>query len=419
MHEKGITKFTEIDDALSQLISSTSYTPRIVTARPVLSIGRPLANDILSPVDRPPYNMSHVDGFAFRSIDSSIATEVSPVKLKIVSAIKPSKTSRPIASGEAAKIYTGGYLPLGADTVAPIEEVEIKGDDLLIFRRYQPFENVDKIGSDVRRGEILSVRGEILTSTKAAFLEALGIFKINIIAKPLVGILTFGDELTDNPDEVKEGKILNFLSPLVEHMLRNLGCDVKYYGIIPDDVEIAKKRLMEAHQECDVLITIGGSSVSEIDVASIALKESSDIFLRGLKLQPGRVGGFAILRGKPIIILPGLIHSTINVFNYLAAPLICHMQGINYQSMIDKFDAILCQELILTKWKEFRRIVWVKLSQREGRPVIIPRHGQSSLISLISLSDGYIEVSPGIERLNAQEIIRVYRPVWLDSRIMR
>lgn len=131
-------------------------------------------------------------------------------------------------------------------------------------------------------------------------------------------------------------------------MLRNLGCDVKYYGIIPDDVEIAKKRLMEAHQECDVLITIGGSSVSEIDVASIALKELSDIFVRGLKIQPGRVGGFAILRGKPIIILPGLIHSTVNVFNYLATPLICHMQGINYQLMIDEFDAVLGQELILT-----------------------------------------------------------------------
>lgn len=191
MHERGITKFTEIDDALRQLISSTSYTPRLVTARHVLSIGRPLADDVVSPVDRPSYNMSHVDGFAFRSIDSSADTESSPVKLKIVCTIKPSKMSRPIVAGEAAKIYTGGYLPLGADTVAPIEEVEIKEDDLLIFRIYQPFENVDKIGSDVRRGEVLSVRGEILTSTKAAFLEAFRNFQSKCHCKTVSRCINF------------------------------------------------------------------------------------------------------------------------------------------------------------------------------------------------------------------------------------
>ncbi len=122
---------------------------------------------------------------------------------------------------------------------------------------------------------------------------------------------------------------------------------------------------------------------------------------------------------KPIIILPGLIHSTINVFNYLAVPLICHIQGIDYNSLIDKFDAKLGQEVSLHKWRGFRRIIWVKLTYRDNELVVSPRHGQSSLISLISHSDGYIEAPPDIERLAAQSRVRVSRPAWLYFKVLR
>jgi molybdenum cofactor synthesis domain-containing protein len=419
MHNKGITYFIEVSEAISTLIRNTSFTPRIVRGRPRDLVGRPLVEDVVSPVDRHPYDMSHVDGFAIRSVDSIPASEKSPIRLRIEGCIKPSSTYKPIEPGKAVKIYTGGYLPPGADAVAPIEEVEVEGSELLIFRRYLPYENVDKKGSDVRKGETLSRSGEILTSTKAALFEALGIMEVRVTDKPIIGVLAFGDELTDDPEKISDGKTLNFSSPVVENMLENLGCISKYYGITPDNVELAKKRIKDASRVCDALITIGGSSVSEIDVASIALREMSDIFVRGLRLQPGRVGGFAVMNGKPIVILPGFIHATINVFNYLAAPLICHIQGIDHQSLIDKFNAQLAQEVSLRKWRGFRRIIWVKLTHHNDELLATPRHGQSSLISLISHSDGYIEAPPDVERLEAQSKVRVSRPAWLWFKVLR
>jgi len=419
MHGKGITSFMEISEAVSLLMSSILLMPRIVKGRPLTLIGRPLAEDVFSPVDRPPYDMSHMDGFSISSVDSIQASKYSPVRLRIEGCIKPSSMSKPIEPGKAVKIYTGGYLPPGADTVVPMEEVEVENNELLIFRQYSPYENVDRKGSDVKRGEILCKRGEVLTPTRAALLEALGINEIRVTDKPVVGVLAFGDELTDDPKEVDEGKMLNFLSPLVEHMLDNLGCHAKYYGITPDNVELAKKKIKDASRECDALITIGGSSVSEIDVASMALKEISEIFMRGLKLQPGRVGGFGIIDRKPVVILPGLIHSTVNVFNYIAAPLICRIQGVDHQSLINKFGATLGQEVLLNKWRGFRRIIWVKLAYIDDELVAIPRHGQSSLISLISHSNGYIEAPPEAERLEARSKVRVNSPAWLYSKVMQ
>ncbi len=419
MRNKGITSFMEISDAVNLLINNALTISRIVKGRPFSLIGRPLANAITSPVDRPPLDMSHVDGFSIRSIDSIHASKENPVRLRIEGCIKPSQNFKPIEPGKAVKIYTGGYLPPGADTVAPIEEVEVEGNDLLIFRSYHPYENVDRKGSDVKKGDILSYENEILTSTKAALFEALGIYEVSVIDRPVAGLLTFGDELTDVLEEAKSGKTLNFLSPLIEQMLNNLGCNVKYYGIVPDDVELAKRRIMEALDECDLVLTIGGSSVSEIDVASLALKEISEIFVKGLKLQPGRVGGFAIMNRKPVFTLPGLIHSTVNVFNYIVAPLICYIQKIDYQSLIEKLEAKLSQDLTLRKWIGFRRVVWVKLRAMGDEFMAVPRHGQSSLISLIGLSDGYIEVPPSIECLKAQSKVMVYRPAWMDPRILK
>src|SRR6201989_1069412 len=162
------------------------------------ALGCALAEGVTAPIDVPPFDRSNVDGFAVRSSDLASASETTPVRLKlndevIACGVAP---QRPVLSGTATSIATGGPLPRGADAVVMVEHTQPAGNRAIEIRRAaSPGQFVSYAGSDIARGEALLRAGTIIGSREIGMLAACGIAEVTVARRPLVAILSTGDEL--------------------------------------------------------------------------------------------------------------------------------------------------------------------------------------------------------------------------------
>jgi len=410
---KGITSFSGVEQVLERALPMVKVSVGSLSLPTRLATHRIVADDVRSPRNLPLRDMSHLDGFAVRSVDLASASESAPIPLKIQGIIGPGEVGGPLKPGAAVRIFTGGYLPEGADAVVPQEEALVEGGVVYVSTRVRALENVVPAGSDVRSGEVVARRGEALSASKVSLLEALGVYEVRVRAEPRVSILSFGDELTDDPLEAEAGKVLNTHAVLVSEMVKAMGCLVVGSRIVPDREGEVSRALDEALKSSDMVITIGGSSVGDIDLVATELQRRSEFFLQGLRLQPGRVGGVAVAGGKPVVMLPGLIHSALNVFNYIAAPILTHISGASLGQFIIEVEASMSESVELTRWIDFRRVVWVSLGRHGAGYAARPNIADASNISSIARSHGFVEVPPNKPRIDEGERVTVRIPLWL------
>ncbi len=399
---RRIVKFAPLEEALEALLSSVGVldAEEVVTQE---ALGRVLAENVVAEENYPPYDMSHMDGFAANHLDVERASVENPVKLRVVGHVTAgSRPSTRLERGTALRVLTGAYLPKGADCVIPQEDVEVIDESYVVVRRpFSKGENVDPAGGDFRRGEKLLEAGRVLRPSDVALLLHIHRWRVKVVRRPRVGLLVVGDELTDSNEEVeRSGKVFNTHRFIVEPLTRQLGCETYYLGIVGDNPRKVASLLKDAASRFDAVLTIGGSSVSERDATYLAVQNlNPSIFIQGLKLQPGRVGGFAIIGNKPVILLPGLVMSTINVFTALAYPVLRKMQGREPRMYETRVKATMQEEVVFTKWVDFKKIVWVRLEEREGEYSCYPSLGESSRMGILARSNGYIMVEENIERI--------------------
>lgn len=328
---RKIDVFTPIEEAFRILASSMELAPKAEEVDVEGSYGRVLAENLSSPIDIPATHISHVDGFAVRSQDVGKASREAPVILKVKGVIGPGeRVIGEVRPGEAYRVLTGGAIPVGADAVVMQEFTEYLGDVVKVFAAVEPWENVDEAGGDVKKGEPIFREGHVIRSQDISFLMNLGFRRLRVYWRPVVCVMSVGSELTDKPDKARAGKVLNTHRYMVERLVESAGARPVYGGLIRDDVEEIESALHRALKSSDIVLVIGGSSVSERDFVAEALgRLGAKPLLQGLRIQPGRVGGFGVVGGKPVIMLPGLIISTINVYVFLVYPLIRKLLGLS------------------------------------------------------------------------------------------
>ncbi|MEM4297750.1 MAG: molybdopterin molybdotransferase MoeA, partial [Nitrososphaerota archaeon] len=404
--------YTPVVEAQEILLTHVHPINRTESISVLDAIGRVAATTIKSPKDIPPWDSSHMDGFAVRHTDLAGASEEKPVRLGIVGTVRPgTEPQLRLGPGEAARILTGAYLPEGADTVVPQEEVVVEDGWAIFTRRPEAGEFIDRKGFDLSRGEEIVNRGQVLRPADATLLAHVGVWYVDVVKRPVVAIMAVGDELTDDPRQVEKGKIFNTHSHLLKHLVMASGCVPLYIGIQPDELGAVGQAVRKALNEADLLLTIAGSSVSEKDVSSQVFTElGAEYFVHGLRLQPGRVGGFALVGGRPAVLLPGLIMSTLNVFMFLAYPLIRHLQGLEPRIYHRRVMASLAETVRFRKYHDFKKVVWVKLRDDGESVTCHPRLGESSGMSIPARTDGFIVAEPGVAQLWEGEKVWVNLP---------
>ncbi|MCS7110557.1 MAG: molybdopterin molybdotransferase MoeA [Candidatus Caldarchaeum sp.] len=409
---RRIIKFTDIWEAQNILLAHVKPLDRHESVPVFEAADRVLYSPIVSQKDLPPHHASHMDGYAVKSANLQSATKENPVKLKIVGTCTPGKKQEiDLQDGEAARILTGAYLPDKADAVVPQEYVSVVGDYVVIDSPAVPWQFVDLKGFDVKAGQRLFERGHVLKMADAVLLASFGVERVDVVERPRVGLFAVGDELTESFDEARRGKVLNTHTHLVKRLISASGGTPTFYGIVPDDPAILKEKVDAYTAQTDVFISIAGSSISEKDVSSIfTASQSSSLFVHGLTLQPGRVGGFGFVNEKPFILLPGLIMSTLNVFMFLAYPLLRKLQHQPPRYYHHRVKARLVEDVRFRKYLDFVKIVWVTVED-DGRELTCrPIPGESSGVSIPSRSDGFVAAFPGVDRLEKGAVVWVNYP---------
>jgi molybdopterin molybdotransferase len=295
------------------------------------ALGSVLAEDVVSPIDIPAWTNSAMDGYAARAADVRGASEIHPVRLRVVEQLPAGRfPSRPIEAGECARIFTGAPLPDGSDSVIRQEDTDGGADTVTILKDRDAGLNLRLAGEDIRKGTHVLAAGTELGPAHLGVLASLAVAHPLVYRRPRVAILGSGDEIVDidQPEEILSGrKIASSNTHTLIAMVRDAGGEPINLGIAADTRESLKEHLASA-LDCDLLITSAGISVGEHDFVREVLESlGGELRFWKLRMRPGAPVGFGLLGAMPWIGLPGNPVSTMVTFELFARPAVRKMMG--------------------------------------------------------------------------------------------
>jgi molybdopterin molybdotransferase len=399
-------KYLSTGAAYKRLRQNISISPQAEHVLVQESYGRVLSKDLISDVNIPARDSSNMDGFAVLANDIKHASIPYPITLKIIRNIGLGNfPSVVLHSGQAYRISTGGYLPKGADTVVPIEHTHISKDNVGVLAAFPKGSFVSPLGKDVWKKSVLLHRGNVIRGQDVALLAMVSIFRVPVFRKPRVAIIPTGDELTDNPNEINgaTAKIMNTNSHFISRLVQEVGGVSFDLGVTPDNVNKVAEKIRMALEKTDMILTTAGSSVGEYDVVEQSINSLGrpGVLAHGVKLDRGRVAGVAVLKGKPIIILPGPIQGAVNAFIVFAGPILRYLSGL------PEFDGLQIVGTLTKKWEarkkfsKFTKIAYVSAwSSKEGNVKATPITGDTAMMTVMTKANGYLllpEITTSIE----------------------
>ncbi|RLF10149.1 MAG: molybdopterin biosynthesis protein, partial [Thermoprotei archaeon] len=326
----GGVRLVSVEEALAKLFERWRPQPRLEKVPLSEAHGRVLGVDVVASMDLPPYDRSAVDGYAVKAEDTYGAEEDSPVALKLAFKVPVGHTPpRGVKHGECAYVATGSMLPEGCDAVVMVEYTKEANGQVEVYRSVAPGENVVKKGSELKQGQLMLVKGTRLTARLLGVLASLGLGVVEVVAKPRVAVVSTGPELVEPGLELREGCVYDVNSTTVSAMAKEAGCEVDVLGIVPDDLEALTSVVKRAAATHDLVLVSGGTSKGEADLLprALAYVEDAELLVHGLALKPGKPTVLALVKGRPLVGLPGNPTSAMAVFHVLVRPLVDAMLG--------------------------------------------------------------------------------------------
>ena len=326
-----------LEDALATLLAVASKRRLVQTQRVGTfdALGRMLAADIVSPLDVPPADNTSMDGYALRVQDVPAEGTVLPVSQRIAAGGVP----QPLVPGTAARIFTGAFVPDGADAVVMQEQCEVVDGGVRIQTVPRTRQWIRPRGEDVKRGDIVLSRGALMTPQALGQAAGVGAGEVEVVRRVRVALMSTGDELimpgAVAPQDMPIGAIYNSNRFTLTGLLRACGCEVTDLGIVPDRLDATTRALEAAAEGHDLILTSGGVSVGEEDHIRPALEAVGHVALWQLAIKPGKPLAFGGVRrasgdeeGEALFLgLPGNPVSSFVTFLLAAWPVIRALQG--------------------------------------------------------------------------------------------
>ena len=373
------------------------------------ALGCTLAQDIVAPIDVPPFDRSNVDGFAVRSADLSAAAEATPVRVKLNDEIIACGTppARPVLSGTATSIATGGPLPRGADAVVMVEHTQPVGPRAIEIRRAaSPGQFVSYAGSDIARGEALLRAGTVVGSREIGMCAACGIAEIVVARRPRVAVISTGDELVQPGRRLGPAEIYDTNGAIVTAAVNENGGEAIFLGAVADDEEKLEAAMRNALETCDMMVLSGGTSKGAGDLSHriIARLGKPGIIAHGVALKPGKPLCLAVCDGKPVVILPGFPTSAMFTFHDMIVPVLRRMAGLPPRS-----DAKVAARVPVRIASELGRTEFVMVSLVEGADGLIayPSGKGSGAITSFAQADGFLRIDALADQMPAGTVAEV------------
>ncbi len=297
--------------------------------------GRILAEDIMAPMDQPPFDRSPVDGYAILSSDTVGATRETPVRLTLVDTVCAGQVSSvTLKSGQCIRIMTGAKIPSGADGVIRQESTDMGEQTVEIYEAIKHYGNYVFRGEDYKTGDILLPKGTRLDAAALAVLASAGfaceLRQVLVNAVPKVAVLCTGDELVyPYIAPLPDGKIydanLTFLTTRLADFCVHAESGGEHFG---DDPQLVADSIRQVLLWADAVITTGGVSVGMKDIFHevLPLLEAEQIFTH-LQMKPGTPAIFSMVRDTPVLCLSGNPFAAAATFELLARPMLEKLSG--------------------------------------------------------------------------------------------
>ena len=372
----------------------------------VACTGRVLAKNIYAEEYVPGFDRSSVDGYAVIASDTFGCSDSMSSILKLKGIVNMGRDADfEIFPGECAYVPTGGAIPDGADAVVMIEYTEsYGGGEIGILKPAAPGGNMVYRGDDVFPGKLVLKAGRTLRSEDVGALSALGVTEVTVVKKPVIGIISTGDELVDVDKTPGAGQVRDVNSSMLAAAIQDFGGEAKNYGIIRDGYQMLKTALIEALSECDAVLISGGSSVGQMDSTCAVIDELGELLLHGIAMKPGKPTIAGDVSGKPVFGLPGHPVAAHFVSEIFVRPLVQQLLGCEDKAVTVR--ARLTETVSANHGRA--QYSGVRLEKRDGVLYASPVRTKSGLISSLAGCDGYFCIDRDSEGCAKDDEITVY-----------
>lgn len=384
-----------------------TYSPKVQSLRVDRAHGLVSAEDVTSSVDIPARTASAMDGYVVKWSDLMSASPSHPRIFSVGGSIYPDSTEPHfLRSGETYYIATGARLPNGGDTVVRIEEsTPFKNNSIMVRHTIPKGKNVANKGEDVRAGQVVVGKGRVLDPTDIALLIGVGKTRIKVYRVPRVGLISVGDELEEfttmlrNRNRQGVNKISNNYLTLISGFVRQLGSKAVSLGTCRDNPVEIRRAVLSGSDKCDVIFTIGGSSVGRHDNVLSALEaiQGSRTLFHGARVVPIRPSGVVMLGDKPVVIMPGHAVSALLTYFVIALPILNIMSGLTPLSRRAKLYAVAKDAIVNERAIDALSLVKLEVAENDSSAASYkasPLRWGSNLLSNLSEADGFVWLLP-------------------------
>ena len=317
--------FITMDEAQELLMDSIS-TLEVVEASLSDADGCVLAKDVMCEEGHPPFSRSAMDGYAVRAEDVAEAGAA----LRLAGTVKAGTESKQgLAASTCIKIMTGAPVPEGADTVVMQEYTREEGGMVTFSRPAEKGRHIRCAGEDIAPGGVAASKGMLLTPPVIGTCALVGAVRLKVYRKPVVAVLTTGDEIIEPHDPQPGGAFIrNANGPMLLALLKEIGIEGRYLGIAPDEPEALKAMILEGLGS-DLLLITGGVSVGQFDyVPQVVAQLGLEYVYKKVKVKPGKPSNFARGERGKVFGVPGNPVSVFTTFQLFIRPMLGKMMGL-------------------------------------------------------------------------------------------
>ncbi len=420
-----------VEEALQKILAEVNVLEEETV--PIMeALGQVLAEDIVSNINVPPLDNSAMDGFAVRSEDTRGASEKTPITLKVTDRVLAGGIpKKEVVPGTAIRIMTGAPIPSSADSVVQFEDTDDQKNkdassnqrpgQVSIFAETKPGQNIRLAGEDIAQGKTTLKKGTVIRPQEMGLMASAGRSQVKVIRRPVVAIISTGDELVELDKPLPKGKIHDSNAYSIAGLVKRYGGIPKMLGIARDNEKELVTKLKQV-QDADVLLTTGGVSMGDYDMVKDILARDGEMVFWKVRVKPGKPLAFGKIKGKdrngkakiiPHLGLPGNVTSCMVSFELFVRPTLLKMMG--KQNLAKPSINVIIEQTI--KNDAGRRIY--------DRAIIEKRNGHyyakltgpqgSGILSSMSLANGLVIIPEETERVNKGDTVQALMLDWNEE----